>query len=220
MSVASVLSSVVSAVTGNTLGKVIGGVVGGLLLAGLLALGVRYVYLRGYAAADTVRRAEVAELQGAHSRALAAAEAEARRVLAAATVRGNALEAEYLAARQTINRQSRELTKEKITHASRDHVVTADGVLRVGPEWVRAYNEAIGAGPGDDGDALPGAAPGPAGPAGPAQTVDAGLVPGADTVTLADILANARDNGERSRAMEAQLNALIDWAEGLREVAR
>jgi hypothetical protein len=205
--------------TGGTTKKVIFGLIGGLLLAAALAFGAWKCWHAGYHAADQKRRAEVAELQGAHSRALAAAESEARRALAAATARGNALEAEYLAARKTINRQAQELTRKRIANASRP-VVTADGALRVGPEWVRAYNEAIGAGPGDGGHPLPATAPGAAGAAGAAPPADAGVLRGDGTVTPADILAHARDYGQRNRAMAAQLNALIDWAEGLREVAQ
>jgi hypothetical protein len=211
------LSTAVSLLTGGTVKKVIVGLACGLLLALAVAVLAWKCWHAGYNAADLKRRAEVAELQGAHSRALAAAESEAHRALAAATARGNALEAEYLAARKTINRQSRELTRERIANASRP-VVAADGALRVGPEWVRAYNEAIGAGPGDGGHALPGTAPGPAGAAGTAQAADAGILRGGGTVTPADILAHARDYGQRNRAMEAQLNALIDWAKAMRGV--
>lgn len=213
-----VLSSLISAVTGNTVIKVVAGLAGGLLLAGALALAARHVYHRGYAAADAVRRAEVAELRAGHALALAEAETLARRALEAATARSNAIEADYLAARKTINRQSRELTKQRIANASRDHLVVADGTVAVSPEWVRLYNEAIGAGAGDGGRALPGAAPGAAGEAETAGTAGAGVLRGGAAVTLADILAHVRDYGARSRAMASQLNALIDWAEGLPEV--
>lgn len=213
------LSTVLSAMTGGTLKKVLVGLAVGLLVAAALAYGAWRCWHAGYDAADLKRQAEVAELQGAHSRALAAAESEARRALAAATARGHELEADYLAARKTINRQAQELTRERIANASRP-VVTADGDLRVGPEWVRAYNEAIGAGAGDGGHALPAAAPGPAGTAGTSGAAPAEVLRGDGTVTLADILAHARDYGQRNRAMEAQLNALIDWAEGLREVVQ
>jgi hypothetical protein len=211
------LSTVVSMLTGGTVKKLLFGLLGGLLIAAALAYGAWRCWHAGYDAADLKRRAEVADIRAAHSRALAEAEAEARRALEAATDRGNALAAGLLAARKTINRQANELTKARIAHASRP-VVTADGALRVGPEWVRAYNQAIGAGPGDGGRSLPAAAPGPAGAPGTAQTPDPGLLRGGGTVTLADILAHARDYGQRNRAMEAQLGALIDWAEGLSEV--
>ena len=206
------LSTVLSMLTGGTVKKVIVGLVVGLLIAAALAYGAWYCWHAGYDAADLKRQAEVATIRADHAMALADASALAHRALEAATARGNALEADYLAARKTINRQSRELTRERIAHASRP-VVTADGDMRVSPEWVRAYNEAIGAGAGDGSHALPEAAPGPAGEAGTAAASGAGILRGDGTVTLADILANVRDNGKRSRAIEAQLNALIDWAE-------
>ncbi len=147
-----------------------------------------------------------------HAQALAVAEAIARKQLQAEAARANALEAEYLAARRVIANQSRTISNQRIIHAS-THIDTADGTCRFGPEWVRLYNEAIGAGGG--GNAVPGTAPGPAGDTRAAQAADTGILPGGRTVTPEDILAHARDYGRRNRAMEAQLTALIAWANGL-----
>ncbi|MGE4191805.1 MAG: hypothetical protein AB7E51_00300 [Pseudodesulfovibrio sp.] len=210
--------NILSTLTGSVWKKVAVGLALTILVAVLVGVAAWKGYRAGYAAADLKRRAEVADIRAGHAKALADAEALARHALEAATARSNALEAEYLAARKTINRQSRELTKARIANASRDHIVVADGTVRVSPEWVRLYNEAIGAGPGDGGRALPGAAPSAAGAAGTAGAADAGVLRGGAAVTLADILAHVRDYGARGRAIEAQLNALIDWAEGLPEV--
>ena len=125
---------------------------------------------------------------------------------------GHALESEYLTAKKTIENQTRELTNQRIAHASQD-VDTTDGTCHFGPDWVRLYNEAIGA--SDGGDTVPAAAPGPAGDAGTAQTPDAGILPGTNTVTPEDILAHVRDYGTRNRALVAQLAALIEWAKGV-----
>ena len=75
---------------------------------------------------------------------------------------------------------------------------------------MRLYNEAIGARPGDGGDAVPAAAPGADNATGAAPAADAGVL---RRVTPEDILAHIRDYGARNRAVEAQLMELIRWAE-------
>lgn len=210
-SIASVASSVVGSVTNPWRWVAIG--LGSILLLLVLVGGA---YLRGHSAgyeeADTLRRAEVAELQSAHTRALAEAEAEARFRLQAEATRAADLERQYLAARKTLAEQRRQISNQRINDASRD-VAVADG-CQFGPDWVRLYNEALGTGASDRGDAVPGTAACPGGAPGPPAAPGAGVL---STVSPADILAHVRDFGARSRAMEAQLNALIDWAEGLND---
>jgi hypothetical protein len=185
-----------------------------IVVAVLVGLAGWRGYRAGYESADLKRQAEVAAIHADHAQALAGAEAKARKFLEAATARAHALEGEYLAAKQVIANQSRELTNQRIAHASQD-VDTADGTCRFGPEWVRLYNKAIGA--GDGSDAMSVAPSGPAGDAQAASIVDAGLLSEAPTVTPEDILAHARDNGKRNRSLEAQLAALIQWAQGLND---
>jgi hypothetical protein len=136
----------------------------------------------------------------------------ARKQLEAATARTHELESQYLAAQQTIEKQSRELTNQRIVHASKD-VDTADGTCRFGPEWVRLYNEATGA--RDRGDAVPASAARADDEAGTSQTAQAGILPGAPTVTPEDILAHARDMGRYTRKLETQVASWIEWAAGL-----
>jgi hypothetical protein len=173
-------------------------------------------YRAGFDRADADRRAEVAEIHAHHAEALAGAERIARERLDAETIRAAVIEREYLAATQTIAAQRRAITRERIRHASLD-VAAVGGACAFGPDWVRLYNEALGC---DRGHALPAAASGAAGQAGAADAPDAGVLRGGaavtDGVTPADILAHARDYGARCRALAAQLNALIDWAEGRR----
>jgi hypothetical protein len=171
-------------------------------------------YNRGYDRADAERRAQVAELHAAHSLALAEAEAEARARLVQATARAAEAERGYLAAQDTIAAQRRELTNRRIADASRD-VDVSDGACRFGREWVRLYNEAIGARAGDGGDAVPGTAADADAGAGGAAAADAGILPGAAAVTPEDILAHIRDYGHRCRDIEARLLGLQEWAKGL-----
>jgi len=181
-----------------------------LLMAVLCGLAAWRGYRSGFDRADADRRAEIAELHAEHAEALASAERIARERLEAETTRATTLERQYLAAVKTIAAQRRTISNERIRHANRD--LDPDDLCRLGPDWVRLYNEAAGA--GDRGHALGGTAPGTADAAGTGQAVDARILPGGDTVTPADVLAHMRDYGARCRALEAQLNALIAWIEG------
>lgn len=188
---------------------------GAVVLIGLLTgVAAWKGYHAGFDRADAERRAEVAEIHAHHAEAIAAAERIARARLEAETARAAVIEREYLDAAQTIAAQRRAITRERIRHASLD-VAAVGGACAFGPDWVRLYNEALGC---DSGHALPAAAPGAADEAGAADAPDAGVFRGGaavtDDVTPADILAHARDYGARCRALETQLNALIDWAEG------
>jgi len=183
-----------------------------ILVAILVALAGWRGYRAGYEAADKERQAEVATIRAEHSKALAEAESRARKLLEDATARAHEFENQYLAARKTIAVQSRELTNQRIAHASQA-VDTSDGSCRFGPEWVRLYNEAIGA--GDCDSTVSTATSGAAGDARSAEAAQAGVLPGVQTVTPEDILAHARDYGKRNRALEAQLSALIQWAKNL-----
>jgi hypothetical protein len=217
MSLLTTLSTVLSAVTGRW--RMIALILAALFLVGLLT---GYAAWRGYHAgyerADAERRAEVSGIRADHALALADAESRARTMLMAETDRAHALERQYLAAAKTIAAQRRQITNRRIEDASRDVAAAADGVCLFGPDWVRLYNEAIGAGAGDGDRAVPGAAPGPGAEAGPAQAADAGILRGdgpiMPAVTPQDILAHIRDYGARCRDLEAQLAGLINWAEG------
>jgi hypothetical protein len=81
---------------------------------------------------------------------------------------------------------------------------------------VRVYNAAIGARAGDGGHAVPSAPAVAHNATGTAPAADAGVL---RQVTPADVLAHIRDYGARCQAVEAQLAALIEWAEGLEEEA-
>ncbi|NDV20935.1 hypothetical protein GO013_16105 [Pseudodesulfovibrio sp. JC047] len=184
-----------------------------ILMAVLVALAAWRGYRAGYAAVDLKRQAEVSAIHASHSQALATAEATARQRLETATAHAHKIERQYLAAKKTIAKQSKELTNQRIAHASQD-VDTADGTCRFGPEWVCAYNAALGT--GNSCDTLSRTAAGTVGKNGTAQAVDAGILQGGPAVTPEDILAHARDYGQWARATQARCNALIDWAAGLR----
>lgn len=183
-----------------------------ILMAVLVALAAWRGYRAGYAASDLERQAEVAAIRASHFQALATAEATARQRMETATVHALNMERQYLAAKKTIAKQSQELTNQRIAHASQD-VDTADGTCRFGPEWVCAYNAALGT--GNSCDPLSRTASGSVGENGTTQAVDTGILQGGPAVTPEDILAHARDYGQWARATHAQCNALIDWAAGL-----
>jgi len=191
------------------------------LCIGLLGLGIVSAlafgagYSLGFERADNARRAEVAALnaqaatwKAEQAQALAEAERKAREALEDAQGKVNALASRLEAARRQSAARATDITR-RIKHA------TAGLDCVFGPDFVRLYNEAIGAATDRSGGGVvsqtansaaapgtPGAAPAP----------DSRLRPGR-AVTPADILANIRDFGARSQAMEAQLNALIDLTE-------
>ncbi|MGE4536649.1 MAG: hypothetical protein AB7D37_06195 [Desulfovibrio sp.] len=185
----------------------------GLGIASALAFGAGYSL--GFERADNARRAEVAALnaqaatwKAEQAQALANAERDARRKLEDAQAKVNALAARLEAARRESAARIKDITR-RIPHA------TAGLRCAFGPDFVRLYNEAIGAatdraGGGAVSQTANSAAA--SGASGAAPAADARLRPGR-AVTPADILANIRDFGARSQAMEAQLNALIDLTE-------
>jgi len=189
---------------------VLGAVAG--VLACILAFGAGY--RAGFGRADAVRRAEVATLKAQaetwkaeQAKAWAEAERKARQELEAAQSRANALAARLDRSKRQSAAKIRSITR-RIPHA------TAGLDCVFGPEFVRLYNEAIGAAASPSGD---GAVPQAAGPAPVAGAPDAAPAVGPGlrprrAVTPADILAHIRDYGARSQAMEAQLDALIDLA--------
>lgn len=222
------IATLLSALGPSPWRKVALGLAAVLLVAVLCGVAARRAYEAGYAKADAVRLAEVREAQrlhaeevARHAAALAAAEAEARRRLAAETARAAEVEQHYLKARRDLAAARNTITNRRIADASRAVVADPAGRCRFDGAWVRLYNEALGIEhPGHGGDAVPAAAPGPAGTAGTGQAADAGVLhhdPGAATVTAyvtpADILAHARDYGGRCQDLEARLRALITWAQ-------
>ena len=214
-----------AALAGGGWKKLAIGLVAVIIVSLVVAAAAWRGYHAGYDAADLERQAEVAALgeehtqamaaiQEQHLRALVKAESAARQRIEQAVARNHTLESQYLAAQQTIEKQSRELTNQRIAHASKD-VDTADGSCRFGPEWVRLYNEATGSRTRDRGDAVPASTSRVDGDAGTAQAPQAGILPGAPTVTPEDILAHARDMGRYTRELEARLSTWIEWAAGL-----
>ena len=192
------------------LNKWVLGVVG-ILVACAVAFGTGY--RAGFEKADAARRAEVAELsakaeswKAAQAQAWADAERKAREELEAAQARANTLASRLDRSKREHAAKVRDITR-RIPHA------TAGLDCAFGPDFVRLYNEAIGAagGPGDG--AVPQAAGPPpvAGAPNAAPAVGPGLRP-IRAVTPADILAHIRDFGARSQAMQAQLDALINLA--------
>ena len=182
------------------------------LVACALAFGTGY--RTGFEKADAARRAEVAELtaraeawKAEQAKAWAEAERKAREELEAATGRVNALAAR-------LDRAKRESAAKTNTITRRIPRATAGLHCSFSPDFVRLYNEAVGAAaPDSGGGAVPQAGdPAPvAGAPDAAPAVGPGLRP-VRAVTPADILAHVRDFGARSQSLEAQVNALIDFA--------
>lgn len=186
-------------------------ILGGMLLLVLVAAFAAWRgYHAGYGRADAERRAEVAELRGEHSLALAIAEGQAREIIQAETRRANEAERQYLAAKKTIAAERRTITNARIRNANRD--LDPDGLCRFGPEWVRLFNQAAGA--GDGSDHRPAADSGLAGEAGAPEAAQAGVLPGGPAVTGEDVLAWMRDYGPRCQDIEAQLGGLIEFEQG------
>lgn len=190
-------------------------ILGVVIVLGLVAAFAAWQgYSAGYDKADALRRAEVAELRGAHTLALATAEHQARAILQEQTQRANDLERQYLAATKTLAAERRTITNERIRNASRD-VDISGGTCRLGPEWMRLYNLATGW--SDSSDAMPGAASGPDDPTGAGAPTGAGILSGGTTVTPADVLAHMRDYGSRCQGIETQLGTLQEWAADLHQ---
>jgi len=186
-------------------------ILGVVLLIGLAgAVGAWKGYRHGYAEAEAKGQAELQAQRAAWASSRAKAEADARRMVQAEAERAADITRNYLAARRDLAAAQAAITNQRISHASRDVAADSGGVCTFGPEWVRLYNEAIGAA---GGGAVPGAAAGFDGTAPAADAPDAGVLPGA--VTPEDVLAHIRDYGGRCRALEAQLGDLITWAEGV-----
>jgi hypothetical protein len=211
------MSLFLSSLAGAGWKKLALGLAAAIVVAVLVGLAAWRGYRAGYEKADAERRAQVAELRGEHALALADAERQARALLEEQTARANELERQYLAASNTIAAQRRTITNERIRHASRD-VDVSGGACRLGPEWVRLYNAAVGADSGDGGAALPPTASGPDADPGAAPEADTGILrggPAVTSVTPEDILAHVRDYGSRCRDIEARLLGLQEWAGGL-----
>ena len=179
------------------------------LVACSLAFGTGY--RTGFEKADAARRAEVATLtaqaeawKAEQAKAWAEAERKAREELEAATGRVNALAAK-------LDRTKRESAAKTNTITRRIPRATAGLNCSFSPDFVRLYNEAVGAaGPADGGPVSQAGDPAPvAGAPDAAPAVGPGLRP-VRAVTPADILAHVRDYGARSQSLEAQLDALID----------
>ena len=176
-------------------------------------------YSSGYDRAKDKYEARISGLVRDYATGEAEGERKARERLEAEQARSSAVESKYLAERRDLQSRIRTITNRRIADAS--SVPAAPGGVcpaGPGPEWVRLYNDALGAGrgPGD----LPETAPGAPGAAGAAPAPDSGI-PGADgAVSWGDVLANARDNFGRCRDSETRLLAWISWGAGLCPAAR
>lgn len=191
------------------------GLAGALLLLLLCGLAAWRGHAAGYAKAEALGNAQVARLEAVQAQALAKAEALARQRLAEETARAADIERQYLAAQRNLRAARLEITNRRIADASRDVAPDPAGRCRFPDGWVRLYNAALGI--GDRADAVSAPAPGAPGAAGAGAAPGSGVLPGAAgaaAVTPEDILAHARDYGGRCQALEAQLRALIQWAEG------
>jgi hypothetical protein len=176
-----------------------------LLSLGLFGLGA----LLGWDVEHTNRVADVAQIKGAYARATAAATAEASRQQSALVSKGNALARTLDDERDQAAKQIATF-KRKITDATTRYRPTPAAPARPLPECivttgaVGLWNNAIAARPDSaDTDASPSGADDPASAA---DTVDSG-------VRLPDLLAHHLDYAGRCRAIERQLNRLIDYVE-------
>lgn len=198
----------------------IGGSSWPVLLAGLLAVvlafggGVWLGWSKGHASATAAGEAKYNALESAYAQAQAEAERQAREKISAEAARANKIERELLVARKKLAARARRITNRRIEDASHNATVSG-GVVVLGLDVLRLVNEAVGL--GGAGQPVPYSSPGAGGAAGAAQAPGPGVLPGGDgghaTVSVADMLAYWRYYGARCRGIEAQLNALIDWAE-------
>lgn len=172
----------------------------------------------GYDRAKDKYEARISDLVRDYATAEAEVERKARLRLEAEQNRTAAIEHQYLAERRDLQSRIRTITNRRIADAARPVSAAPGGVCLAGPEFVGLWNEALGLGraPGGPSPAAA-AAPGEAG--GPSAPYP-GIPGSGGAVTLGDILANHRDNAARCRGIEAQLAALIAWAQGLAPAAR
>ena len=168
----------------------------------------------GYDRAKQKYEARISGLVRDYATAEAEAERKARERLEDEQARSSAVERKYLAESRDLQSRIRTITNRRIADAS-SVPAAPGGICPAGPgsEWVRLYNDALGAGrgPGD----LPAAAPGAPGAAGATASPDPGIPGSGGAVTWGDVLANARDNFGRCRSSEARLLAWITWGAGL-----
>lgn len=185
----------------------------GLVLAAALLLLACYVYGRsdGYAKAEALGKAEVAELKARQESANRLASDTARRMVDAEVIRRDELARELDGARAAIAAQGRRITKGRIAHASLD-VAADSGRCVYGPGWVGLFNEAWGFGDGDPAGAA--AAAGAAGGAGGVPPAQAGEFRQGG-VTAEDVQTVNRDNAVLCRDIKARYLALRRWAQGL-----
>jgi len=185
------------------------GLIAALLVVAALAAWRGYGF--GRETAEAEGRAALAEYEARVAEAGRLASDLARRILDAEIARRDDLERDLRAALKTVAAQRRALTKKEIAHASLD-VAVADGLVLLGPDWLRLYNRALGLG---DRAGLPGAAARPDGDAGQAGAAESGILRTGGGVTLRDVLAHARDVGRYMGELRARYRALVRWAEGL-----
>lgn len=166
-------------------------------------------YWAGWSRADSAREAEVTTLTAGYAEAHAKAEKEAREHLEEETQRANVLAVQLMGEKKRLAAQTQDITR-RIRHAAQAGAAGCS----FGPDFVRLYNEALGYGVGD----LPedAASGGAVHDAGPAPASGSGVLP-VKSVTLAvspeDLLAHARDYGAWARGLQAQLSAVIRFAE-------
>lgn len=190
--------------------------------AGLVAGGVLLLALAGgigwqlaawkYGAQLGSMRAESAAERQLHAEAVARAQADARARYAADVELGQQAARSLLEYSEGLAQKNDEL-KRRVAHVTTVYRTTAGGDARPLPECifthgaVRLWNDAIGAGDPDAGTAADtrrtGAAPDAA------DTVDSG-------VRQPDALAAIADYGARCQQIERQLNAVLDYVEGLK----
>lgn len=148
-------------------------------------------------------------------RALAVAEAErgAREKTEAAVAEAGRLEKELIEYRSRLEAQEIDFRR-RIADAAQSTAGTCAGL---NDDWVRLYNEYLGASGTSSRGSVPAAghSGNAQGPSGPGSGAGAGI-PRAKPLKLAtpaDILEHAKDYGKRSRWMEKQLNGWIDLSQ-------
>lgn len=163
-------------------------------------------YRAGYEKAEVEGRAALAELKSDHDTAYAAAMASVNEKLQTQT--RNAL-----AVSKTLETERINHAKEQADLRARIASVTRNSRHTFSSDFVRLWNEAIGAHAPAARDAVSaaGGPPGAHGTAGAGQAAGTGLLA---SVTEADVLAFIAYYGERARNLEARVNAWINLVEG------